>query len=84
MVRLRIFTHEVGGTFDLGEPICNKLQDLHPISPAHVPHVTNNGPALNELLDDGAHDDETVVGADHDIPENLSQSEHSVKITYKA
>ena len=37
--------------------------------PAHVPHVPHDGPALNELLDDGAHDDEAVVGADHDVPE---------------
>lgn len=36
---------------------------------AHVPHVTNNGPTLDELLDDGAHDDQAVVGADHHVPQ---------------
>ena len=37
--------------------------------PAHIPHVPHERPALNELLYDGAHDDETVVGADHDVPQ---------------
>ena len=37
--------------------------------PAHVPHVPHEGSAFNELLYNGSHDDEAVVGADHDVPE---------------
>ena len=52
---------------------------------AHVPHVAHDGPALDELLDDGAHDDQAVVGADHHIPQveelaALLHSEHPVVV----
>ena len=36
--------------------------------PADVPHVADDGPGLDELLDDGAEDDHTVVRADHHVP----------------
>ena len=36
--------------------------------PADVPHVFNYGRGLYQPIDDGAHDDEAVIGADHDIP----------------
>ena len=36
--------------------------------PANVPHIPHDGLGLDELFDDGAHDDEAVVNADHHIP----------------
>lgn len=52
---------------------------------AHVPHVAHDGPALDELLDDGAHDDQAVVGADHHVPQveelaALLDGEHPVVV----
>ena len=52
---------------------------------AHVPHVAHDGPALDELLDDGAHDDQAVVGADHHVPQveelaALLHGEHPVVV----
>jgi hypothetical protein len=40
--------------------------------PAYVPHIPDNGLGLDELLDDGAHDDEAVVHADHHVPDQVT------------
>lgn len=36
--------------------------------PADIPHALYCGPGLNETLDDRPGDDETIIGADQDIP----------------
>jgi hypothetical protein len=40
--------------------------------PADVPHISDDRLGLDELLDDGAHDDEAVVHADHHVPDQVN------------
>ncbi len=42
---------------------------MHCSVPADVPHIPDDGLGLDELLDDGTHDDEAVVHADHHVPD---------------
>ena len=56
--------------------------------PADVPHVFHYGCGLYQPIDDGAHDDEAVIDADHDIPKiekfhPLAQSQIPVIVPYQ-
>jgi hypothetical protein len=49
------------------------MRVMHCAVPADVPHVPDDGLGLDELLDDGAHDDEAVVHADHHVPGKINK-----------